>query len=391
MKKILFYTSGVGLGGVEAILLNILNFLNKDLFDIKLGLQHANENLFESEIPNDIDYRYMLPIDKIKKILEIKKKKKNIFYKLYYSFLLKKERKIIKKNYLEFSKDRDIIIDFKSSDYARLTLLNDNKKKICWYHTSIKASNAYKKNPEKLRKNLNKYHKIVVICDEMKKQLIGEFPELENKIERIYNPFDFEKIRLKAKIKDELNEKEKKMLDEKYIIMVARIEIKMKDYTTLLKAYEVFLKTNPDIKLYLLGDGPDRRDVEKLISEKKLSENVVLLGKKMNPYVWIKNAECLIQSSKYEGLPTVLIEAMILNKAVISTNCPTGPKEILEDGKNGVLVDVGDYNGMAQKLNELINNLDLRSLYIKNAQKSIDRFDKKVIKRQIENLFQRAE
>jgi len=389
MKKITFYTSGIGLGGVERVLLNILNLLDRRNLDIKVGFQHANENNFESEIPKDIDFKYMLSQNKIDKILRIQKKKKNnLLYKIYYSFLLKKEKKIIRKNYLKFSKNRDIIIDFKSSDYARLTLLDDKKKKICWYHTSVKNSNAYKRNPKRLRRNLNKYNKIIVICDDMKKEMIEMFPELEKKIERIYNPFDFEKIISKSKKKEELNNKEKLLIKDDYIIMVSRIETKMKDYETLLNAYQVFLKENPTLKLYLLGDGPNRKEVEDMISERKLEKNVTILGQKKNPYVWIKNAECLVHSSKYEGFGMVLVEAMILGVSVISTSCPVGPREILEDGKNGVLIEVGNSKEMALKLNELTNNDKLREKYINNANKSIERFDSKKIKIQIEKILE---
>jgi len=389
MKKMLYYTSGIGLGGVERALLNILNLLDKKKLDIKVGFQHANENNFESEIPKKIDFEYMLPQNQIDKILNVQENKKNnLLYKIYYSFLLKKERKIIKKNYLKYSEDRDIIIDFKSSDYARLTLLDERKKKICWYHTSIKNSNAYKRNPKRLRKNLNRYNKIIVTCDDMKKEMIEMFPELEEKIIKIYNPFDFEKIIFKSKELETLDKDEKLAIEEKYIIMVSRIETKIKDYNTLLDAYQVFLKENPTVKLYLLGDGPNRKEIEDMISERKLEKNVIILGQKNNPYVWIKNSECLIHSSKYEGFGMVLVEAMILGIPVISTNCPVGPREILEDGKNGVLVEVGNSKEMALKLNELIGDVKLREKYINNATKSIERFSSKKIKTQIEKLLE---
>ena len=114
MKKILFYTNGVGLGGVERIILEILKEINKNKFDIKLGLQYQDQNIFENEISKKVEYKYMLPQEIIDKSLYYRSKKKNIFYKLMYSFMLKYEKYIIKKNYLEFSKDRDIVIDFKS-------------------------------------------------------------------------------------------------------------------------------------------------------------------------------------------------------------------------------------------------------------------------------------
>lgn len=387
MKKIMFYTGGIGLGGVERVLLNILSSLDKNKFDIKLGLQYEDENIFENEIPDNINYKYMLSKDKIKKTLEIKKKKKNLFYKLYYSFLLKKERKIIKEKYLEFSKDRDVIIDFKNSDYARVTSQETNSKRVCWYHGSIKTTNTYKKNPKKHRKNLNKYHKIIVICDDMKKEMIEMFPELENRIERIYNPFDFKKIKKMAEYSFYLTKKEKKLINERYIVAVSRLDYIPKGYPTLLKAFKLAKENGLKEKLYIVGEGADRIKIQNKITELSLENEVVLLGLQKNPYIWIKNAELFVHSSKNEGLPTVLIEAMILDIPIISTDCPVGPREILEGGKNGVLLEVGDYQAMAKKINQLIKNIEIRKQYIKNAQDSISRFDKKVVKKQIEFFF----
>lgn len=145
MKKILFYTSGVGLGGVERVILEVLKEIDKSKFDIKLGLQYANENTFENEIPKEIDYKYMLPQSIIDKSLYYRSKKKNIFYKLLYSFMLKYEKYVIKKNYINFSKDRDIVIDFKSGDFLKLINLENgkNKKRICWLHGEILKLNRY--------------------------------------------------------------------------------------------------------------------------------------------------------------------------------------------------------------------------------------------------------
>lgn len=78
MKKILFYTSGVGLGGVEKVILEVLKLIDKKKFDIKLALQYETENLFENEIPRDIEFKYMLSKSISEKSLYFRKKKKNI-------------------------------------------------------------------------------------------------------------------------------------------------------------------------------------------------------------------------------------------------------------------------------------------------------------------------
>ena len=389
MKKILFYTSGVGLGGVEKVILEVLKAIDKNKFDIKLGLQYENENLFESEIPREIEYKYMLPQEIIDKSLYYRSKKKNIFYKILYSFMLKYEKYIIKKNYLEFSKDREIIIDFKSGDFLKLINLNKGIKKICWLHGEITKLNRYEERKNKLRNQLKKCNKIICICNEMKENIIKEIPEIEDKLEMIYNPFDIEKIKKLSENILELSEKEKKLLTDKYIIMVSRLELKMKDFFTLFKAYQKILLNSNNLKLYLLGEGPDRKKIEEEIKEMNLGDKILLLGMKKNPYPWIKNAKILIHSSKTEGLPTVLIEALILKKMIISTNCPTGPKEILGNGKYGSLVDIGDYKAMADEMYELLNeNSEKRNQYLENTSEAIERFDEKIIIKQIEKMLE---
>ncbi len=389
MKKILFYTSGVGLGGVEKVILEVLKAIDKNKFDIKLGLQYENENLFESEIPREIEYKYMLPQEIIDKSLYYRSKKKNIFYKILYSFMLKYEKYIIKKNYLEFSKDREIIIDFKSGDFLKLINLNKGIKKICWLHGEITKLNRYEERKNKLRNQLKKCNKVICICNEMKENVIKEIPEIEDKLEMIYNPFDIEKIKELSENILELSEKEKELLKNKYIIMVSRLELKMKDFFTLFKAYQKILLNNNDLKLYLLGEGPDRKKIEEEIKKMNLESKILLLGMKKNPYPWIKNAKILIHSSKSEGFGLVLVEGLILNKVILSTNCPVGPKDILNNGKYGSLVDIGDYKAMADEMCELLSeNSEKRNQYLEKTSEAIQRFDEKIIIKQIEKMLE---
>lgn len=390
-KKILFYTSGVGLGGVERIILEVLKGMDKNKFDIKLALQYENENLFEDEIPKEVNYKYMLPQKIIDKSLCFRKRKNNIFYKILYSFMLSYEKYIIKKNYFEFSKDREIVIDFKSGDFLKLINLENkiNQKRICWLHGEITNLNKYEKRKNFLRENLKKCNKVICICNDIKNGVIKEILELEKKLDVIYNPFDIKKIKTKSNDYSEIKNEEKKILEDNYIIMVSRLELKMKDFNTLIKAFKIVNQKRKDIKLYLLGDGADRDKIEKMIKDEDLQEYIKLLGVKKNPYPWIKNSRLLVHSSRYEGLPTVLIEALILNKIVISSNCPTGPREILDNGKYGSLVEVGDYNSMAQEILELLQENSIkREKYLNNINESIERFDKKNIIKQIERVLE---
>lgn len=174
------------------------------------------------------------------------------------------------------------------------------------------------------------------------------------------------------------------MLNSNYFLMVSRIDFQSKDFETLLKAFKIFSKDNREYNLFLLGDGSkkDMKILELKIREYNLEKRVILLGVRKNPYPWIKNAEILIQSSRYEGLPTVLIEGLILDKKIIATDCPTGPREILENGKIGKLIKIGDYISMAQNMKKVLEEENK-----KDYKESIERFEKDRILKKIESLI----
>lgn len=386
-KKILFYTSGIGLGGVEKVLLELLKFIDKEKYDIKVAFQNGDERYFESEIPKDIQYKFMLDEKIIGKTIYFKeRKKKNLIYKICYLFMMKYEKMIIKKEFLKFSEDRDIVIDFKSGDFYKIIQLNKKAKRLCWLHNEITKVSSYYKRKERLEKFFNTCEKVICICNEMKDNLIKEMPSIQNKIEVFYNCFDIQKIEELSKDTFDLNFDDKKKLNDKYFIMVSRLETKMKDFSTLINAYEIYLKKEGEktLKLYLLGEGPDRDKIEKILKNKGLEEKILLLGAKKNPYPWIKNSKFLIHSSKFEGLPTVLIEALILGKNIISTDCPTGPKEILENGKVGTLVEIGNIQKMANAIEEKVKfEENINKLF-----ESSQRFDGQKIIKNIEKMLE---
>lgn len=131
----------------------------------------------------------------------------------------------------------------------------------------------------------------------------------------------------------------------RYIVTMGRLS-PQKGFDILLKALQLVQKTT-DIDLVILGEGELRTELESLASQLSL-RNVHFLGFRENPYPILQQASVFVLSSNFEGMPNALIDAMALNIPVVSTNCPTGPDEILENGKWGTLVDVGDYQALAQ-------------------------------------------
>jgi len=105
-----------------------------------------------------------------------------------------------------------------------------------------------------------------------------------------------------------------------------------------------------------MGRGVEKENLLKAITAKQLNEKVELIPFQKNPYPFIKKCDLFVLSSKYEGLPNVLLEAATLNKSIISTNCPTGPREILMNGKAGTLFKIGDYKDLAKKIIVLKKN-----------------------------------
>lgn len=383
-KKVLFYTSGIGLGGVEKVLLEILQKIDRKKFDIKVAFQYGNEDIFEYEIPEEIDYSYMLSKSEIEKTLKIRSNR-NLLNRVKYNFRLIKEKRIIKKNYLKYSKDRDIVIDFKSGDFAKLVFKNKKAKKIVWFHTSIPTINRYSERKSRISKILDMSDKIVCVCKEMKEELVIEFQEISHKVTAIYNGLDYSMIQEKSVKNNELSKVELEYLKERYIVMVSRLEEKQKDFYTLIKAFEKVLQIEKELKLYIIGDGPDRDSIQNRIKKIGLEGKIILLGRKENPYIWIKKAEMLVHSSLFEGFGLVILEALILKKKIVSTDFKTGAKELLDNGRLGRLVPIGDIDDMAEAIIETLKNGKKFETELEGE--SLNQFNKNLTILEIENLL----
>jgi glycosyltransferase involved in cell wall biosynthesis len=123
----------------------------------------------------------------------------------------------------------------------------------------------------------------------------------------------------------------------------------VKDYPTLLRAFAAVRLRRPT-KLAILGEGPDRKRLEQLRGELDLQADVVLPGFTDNPYSWMSRASALVLSSRFEGLPNALIEALACGCPVVATDCPSGPREIVAGGEYGQLVPPGDHQALAEAM-----------------------------------------
>lgn len=159
------------------------------------------------------------------------------------------------------------------------------------------------------------------------------------------------------------------------LINVGRL-VDQKNQITILKALNL-IKNKLNFRMLFIGKGELKQFMLKYINENNLEKNIKIIDYKKNPFPYIKQSDIFILSSKFEGLPNVLLEAIVLKKFVISTNCPTGPREILLDGKGGELFKINDY----KKLSRLLINFNKKTKFVRKkidlSFKNLDRYDYK--------------
>ena len=186
-------------------------------------------------------------------------------------------------------------------------------------------------------------------------------------VKTIYNPFDIGEIRKKGD--------EEVTLDYDYVISASAFR-QGKRYDLMLDAFKMVKK---DIKLLILAKANPK--LNEMIKERELEDRVVIAGFQQNPYKYIKNARLLLLASDREGLPTVVIESLILGTPVISTDCPTGPCEILTGELSHWLVPTDNSHALAAKIDEAL----AADIHIKDE--SIEKFDKETIYDEYQTLW----
>ena len=344
MKKIGFCIDSLETGGAERLLVDIVNTLYETKeYEIHILTKLKSNSYFFNLIKDKIKYDFLL-----------EKKSEGFFSKTRDS--------IIKKiNFKKFSEKIDIIIDFLDGDFSSYIKNIKNKKKIVWLHSSYKNLLIRKKNIDEKLKN---YDKILVIADDMEKELLEMRKDLKN-ICKIDNFVDYQEIdkKLNEELKIDFN------FNQKYFLTVCRLNEEQKDVKTLIEAFSLY---KGDEKLVIAGDGPDRKMLEDLCIEKKIKDKVIFLGMINNPFIFMKNSQAFILSSKVEGFGLVLIEALYCGTKVISSNCPTGPSQILLNGEAGELFEVSNVAELLNKL-EIIHNKEYNKAKIEETLKRYTR------------------
>lgn len=197
--------------------------------------------------------------------------------------------------------------------------------------------------------------------------------DLENiigkRVEYIYNPTlteNYKKLSMEKITKEWFYE------DIPIIISVGRLS-KQKDFPTLIKAFKD-VNNNLHCRLVILGEGEKRQELENLVRQLNIQDRVWMPGYEPNPYKYIKKSNVFVLSSLYEGLPNALIEALALKIACVSTDCKSGPKEILLNGSGGKLVNVSNYLEMSKAIQDIIKYPDEAMQMTERAYNQLYRF-----------------
>lgn len=240
----------------------------------------------------------------------------------------------------------DLNVNFSDTLSTLLAACIGKGPSVSWIHLNPKM--LFGRVKRYFYKSLYKRCKVVVcICNEQREEF-GRFM-VHPHTRVIYNTVN-------VRLLDERRQEALNFVNGEYMLMVARLDLRSKDFFTVIDAYErLYEEHNISYKLVFLGEGQDRPVIEQYIQEKGLGHLIFLPGNDVNPYKWMTNAKVFIFSSRFEGFGLVLVEAMCCNVPVISTDCEVGPTEILGGGEYGILVKTGNVSEMKNAIWRMLN------------------------------------
>lgn len=355
-KTLLFHVHTFLGGGIETVLIELLRALDPAEYRIILsvGFHLPAQEVLRDRIPEYIEVRYIVQHPLLTRIR--RKKAEGYLHPaekaLGESLLPPIHKSLHRRALTAWAKEADAIIDFDTTLAPYAQLLPAHLKKIAYLHFSLAHTwNEQRAKRDRLVRRLMGYDHVVMLCDEMKEAAATLYPSLAPKLVRIYNALDFARIRgLAMGSGDDLPTRP-------YFVSVGRLQERQKDFTTVIGAYAEGVRRHGwKEDLVMVGDGQSRPQLEALVREQNLEKRVRFAGFQSNPYRWMKGARGLLFGSKYEGLPTVIMEAHVLGVPVVATACPTGVRELLMDGEAGMLVPMGDAVAMSSALQELMSS-----------------------------------
>lgn len=355
-------------GGAERVILNLINCLSERKYDICLLLLEDKKGTYIKEIKHPV------------KVIELNKKTTYDLLRIFFGI-----RRIIK-DYkpnivISFLHLVNILTVIASSTLKKDFKLILSERNYPSKYLSLERFGLLKKWLIML--TYQKADLIISVSQSIKDVLSESLKISSEKISTIYNPLEIESIRNKGQetVTHPFFEKKGHI-----IISIGRLT-QQKRFDRLLRAFSVLRKKIDTIYLIVLGEGTLRKDLEELACRLNVMDVVDFVGFQPNPYAWITKSDIFVLSSDFEGFPNALVEAMACGIPVISTDCPSGPNEIITNGKDGILVPVEDENLFADAMYNLLTNEDLRRKLYENAMKRVEDFRTEKIVKEYEELF----
>lgn len=379
-KKIFIFSHAMEIGGAERALLGLLNSIDYSKYEVDLFLlKHSGElmPLIPSEVnllPEISQYSaIMKPMvlalkeGQIKVVLgrlcgKLKAKLYDIKHTLNRSAVaIEYSHKHTVKYLPKVNNEHyDIAISFLTPHYIVSEKVNADKK-IAWIHTDYSTIELDVKSELAM---WSKFDNIVSISDDVTRAFLSTFPSLENKIVKIENILSKDFIEEQA---DLFNVENETTGDSIKLLSIGRF-CEAKNFDDVPEIASIIKSKGVDFKWYIIGYGADENLIKSKIAQYNMEDTVIILGKKENPYPYIKACDIYVQPSRYEGKCVAVREAQILNKPVIITNYASS-KSQLQDGFDGVIVPM-DNQGCADGIVKVIDDKDLQNQLIENTKKT---------------------
>ena len=369
MIKILFFIPTLMHGGAERVLINLVNNLDQNKYEITV------QTLFDTGVHKD-------------------KLRKEIRYKSVFSKLFRGSTKIFQLFKPEFlykkiiGEKYDIAVSYLEGSTARILsgCPYQETKLVSWIHVELNTEKMVSigfRSLEECQKQYEKFDKVVCVSETVKKVFLESIKKIDrSKVTVLYNVNETEMIKDCGREEIENNLFNN---NEVNICSVAKI-IEPKGYDRLVRVHKKLKAENYNHHIYILGIGEQKKELEKFLKKYNLQDSFTFLGFKDNPYKYISKCDMYICSSRREGFSTAVTEALILGLPTVSTNC-SGAEELL--GKNneyGIVVEnseIGIYKG----LKKMLDNSILMEYYRKMAFERGKKFSKKETLQRTEEMF----
>ncbi|MGM9869616.1 MAG: glycosyltransferase [Sodaliphilus sp.] len=356
-KKVLILSDSLGCGGSEQSLVSMLSTLDYSKVDVDLWLRDRN-GIFERYLPNNVNVITFNPIPNNRLGYWFAQKLYSLDLRVFGSKKHTAEMlwSRVEKYVSPLEKVYDVAISFQQGypTFYLATKVNA-KKKATRVNIDMEKANY---NQDFCRKYYDMCDTVVAISDAIKNQLYSsDYVSDKSKVKVIYNVFSVSFIQRMAE--------EPGFCDDYKglrIVTTGRL-VEQKGYGLAVKAAEILKKQGLYFRWYFIGEGEKRVELESMIAERKLQDDVILLGMQPNPYPFMKNCDIYVQTSLFEGFGRTVTEAKINHCPIVSTNFPSIYDQ-MEDGKNGLIVEM-DADKIAEKILLIAKNETLRNSLIK--------------------------